>query len=281
MSWRLEISHVSRYRYDVAVSASYNEARMTPVTDLHQTTVSAEVTVSPAPSGLLRYWDYWGAHVVAFDVHEPHRELVVTSRAVVETEPVQPASLAPGWDALRAEGTRDAFDEFLAPTAYAPADPALGRRAAELSAGRAPGEAALAICEWVHGAMTYRAGATAVHTSAVQALGSGEGVCQDYAHVALVLLRAAGLPARYVSGYLHPDADAVVGVTAVGQSHAWVEVYTGEWWGHDPTNALPIGPRHVGVARGRDYADVAPLRGLYSGDASSEVAVHVAVTRLR
>lgn len=281
MSWLLEISHVSRYTYDVAVSASYNEARMTPVTDLHQTTVSAQVTVTPTPAETLRYWDYWGAQVVAFDVHEPHHQLVVTSRALVETEPVPAPGQSLDWEELAGQSTRDAFDEFLAPTAYTPADPALAGRAAVLCDGLSPAAAGLAVCTWVHGAMTYRAGATAVHTSALEALASGQGVCQDYVHVALVLLRAAGLPARYVSGYLHPDADPTVGTAAVGESHAWVEIFTGEWWGYDPTNALAIGHRHVGVARGRDYADVAPLRGVFSGGCRSVVEVDVTVTRLR
>ena len=129
--------------------------------------------------------------------------------------------------------------------------------------------------------MTYEQGVTQVHTSALDALASGRGVCQDYAHLTLVLLRSLGVPARYVSGYFHPTENAPIGAAVTGQSHAWVEAFTGEWWGYDPTNDLPIGERHVIVARGRDYADVAPIRGLYAGGASSSVSVDVNVTRLQ
>jgi transglutaminase-like putative cysteine protease len=283
MTWRLQVVHRSGYTYEEPVLASFNEARMTPLTDLHQTTVTAELTVEPHPAAVLRYWDYWGTQVTAFDLHDRHDKLVITSTCIVETEPPAPLPPVCAWDDLRTDDVRDAQHEFLAPTGYAPADADLAARAVELADadGADPASAARAICTWVHGAMRYEQGVTAVHTSAVEALTSGRGVCQDYAHLALVLLRLLGIPARYVSGYLHPVPDAVPGETVVGQSHAWVDVFTGGWWGYDPTNDLPVGEQHVAVARGRDYGDVAPLRGLYSGGASSSLDVDVAVTRLR
>ena len=281
MTWRLRVVHRSGYTYDAPALASFNEARMTPLTDLHQMTVTAELTVEPEPAAVLRYWDYWGTQVAAFDLHEPHDELVITSTCIVETEPPAPPPSSCNWEDLQTDAIRDAQHEFLAPTGYAPADPTLAARAQELADGADPVAAALTICSWVHDAMRYEQGVTAVHTSALEALQSGRGVCQDYAHLALVLLRALGIPARYVSGYLHPVREAAVGELSVGQSHAWVDVFTGGWWGYDPTNDLPIGEQHVVVARGRDYADVPPLRGLYAGGASSSLGVDVAVTRLR
>jgi transglutaminase-like putative cysteine protease len=119
-----------------------------------------------------------------------------------------------------------------------------------------------------------------VHSSAVDAWQAGEGVCQDYAHLTLAMLRAVGVPARYVSGYLHTKPDAAVGETVVGESHAWIEAWTGGWWGFDPTNDLPIGHRHVWVATGRDYGDVSPLKGTYSGGAATAIEVTVDMTRL-
>lgn len=128
--------------------------------------------------------------------------------------------------------------------------------------------------------VAYRQGSTGVATSATEAWELGAGVCQDIAHVTLAMLRSVGLPARYVSGYLHPKADAELGETVTGESHAWVEVWFGAWWAFDPTNGIPAGERHVIVARGRDYGDVTPLKGVYSGGGSQSLGVVVEVTRL-
>lgn len=279
MTWRLRIVHRSGYSYAAPVVASYNEARMTPTTDVHQVTVSAEVQASPQPASQLRYWDYWGTQVTAFDLHRPHDQLEVTSSCVVETEPPSPPE-AIDRSALADEMLKDRFHEFLVPTAYAPQNNALAEQARDLASSRGPVEVTMEICRWVHKALRYEQGVTAVHTSAVEALEAGSGVCQDYAHLALVLLRAAEIPARYVSGYFHPLDDAARGVSVVGQSHAWIEAYIGNWWGYDPTNDLPIGEQHVIVGRGRDYADVSPLRGVYSGGVSTALGVDVAITRL-
>jgi len=129
--------------------------------------------------------------------------------------------------------------------------------------------------------MTYQTGATGVHTAAADAWAAGSGVCQDYAHLALGALRGMGIPARYVSGYLHPRADAEIGETLAGESHAWVEWWQGGWVGFDPTNDTPATDRHVVVARARDYRDVPPIRGLLAGPAgTSTLTVTVETTRL-
>jgi transglutaminase-like putative cysteine protease len=143
-----------------------------------------------------------------------------------------------------------------------------------------PDEAAEAISARVRGRVAYMPGATGVRTDAQEAWDKGQGVCQDMAHVTVALLRAAGLPARYVSGYLHPNADADPGTTAVGQSHAWVEYWAGDWRPLDPTSGVAVGERHVVVARGRDYNDVPPLKGVYRGAPEAATNVTVEVTRL-
>ena len=124
------------------------------------------------------------------------------------------------------------------------------------------------------------AGTTGVRTNAQEAWDQGQGVCQDMAHVTVALLRAAGLPARYVSGYLHADPGAEPGQTAVGESHAWVEYWAGSWQPLDPTSGAPVAERHVVVARGRDYADIPPLKGIYHGAPTGAPKVTVEVTRL-
>ncbi len=139
--------------------------------------------------------------------------------------------------------------------------PTLARRGPERIAGLDPLEAAAEISTWVHRHVTYMPGSTGVQTSAQEAWDQGQGVCQDIAHLTVALLREVGLPARYVSGYLFPKPDAEPGEEVTGQSHAWVEYWTGEWAACDPTNDSGVGQRHVIVAAGRDYADVPPLKG--------------------
>jgi transglutaminase-like putative cysteine protease len=281
VTWRLEVVHKTTYEYETAVKSSYNEARMTPITDLHQATVNVRFTTEPA-TPIRRYWDYWGTQVTAFDLCDPHDRLVLTSAAVVETEAAQPPVRGGGWDDLAAPTVRDEHAELLASTAYTAQDDELAAMAASLMASNPdPADAVLAAMRWVNESLTYQPGVTGVHTSAAQSWQARLGVCQDFAHVALVVLRAMGVPSRYVSGYLHTQKDAAIGDRVAGESHAWVEVWTGDWWGFDPTNNQEIGHRHIGVARGRDYADVAPLRGVHSGGGKASLDVEVNLTRLR
>jgi transglutaminase-like putative cysteine protease len=279
--WHIRVEHSTGYRYASPVTSSYNEARIVPLTGVRQLTLEATVRTEPVAT-TYRYWDYWGTQVTAFDLHVPHDRLSVTGSSVVETAPAQPRpdGMA-SWADLADDAVVDHYVEFLRPTRSTPAHPELSRVARELAATVEPKDYVETVCGWVHDRLAYRAGSTGVQTSAVQAWEQGQGVCQDFAHLAVVLLRAAGVPARYVSGYLHPSVDAAVGETVVGESHAWVEGWTGDWWGFDPTNHVPAGERHVVVARGRDYDDVPPITGVYSGGASTSLGVTVAVTRLR
>jgi transglutaminase-like putative cysteine protease len=218
--------------------------------------------------------------VHAFDLHHPHRELTVVGRSVVETTVPAPPSDQVSWDDLATDRIRDDFAELLAPTPAVPLDLRLTELAAELRQGNTPGGATRAAVDWVHDHLAYVPGTTGVHTSAIEAWDGGRGVCQDFAHLALALARALGIPSRYCSGYLHPNPDAGIGPTLEGQSHAWLELWTGDWQALDPTIGGPIGERHVIVARGRDYADVAPLKGIFHGGPTSKLDVTVSLTRL-
>jgi transglutaminase-like putative cysteine protease len=282
-SWRLQVHHTTGYRYAGEVVSSYNEARITPLTDTDQLTIDAMVDIVPAARAY-RYWDYWGCLVHAFDVHVPHHQLVVTGRSLVETAPAAAELTDPGatWEQLAERDNADQFDELLAPTPYVPftADRVLELARELRSSTTTPHEAAVAASGWVRDTLTYEQGITHVATSAVEAWDHGRGVCQDFAHLTLALLRAMGVPSRYVSGYLHPKEDAVVGATVRGESHAWVEWWAGEWVRFDPTNGIPVGQRHVVVGRGRDYGDVSPLKGIYSGGAAGDLEVLVELTRV-
>lgn len=279
MSWRMRVVHTTGYLYDAPVTRSFNEARLTPRADSRQNVILNRVETVPATRSY-RYTDYWGTAVTAFDLHAPHTELEVSGSSVVETEPFTEPATELTWDELRGERTVDRFDEMLRPTAYVPRDEALDAVAGQLARGVSPAEAVVRAAEWVHREMDYSAGTTSVHTSAPQAFAERRGVCQDFAHLTLVLLRAMGIPSRYVSGYLHPNPAAPIGEAVAGESHAWVEAWTGQWWGYDPTNNLAVNEQHVSVGVGRDYADVPPLKGVFSGGGSTDLAVVVEVTRL-
>lgn len=279
MSWVIAVTHTSGFHYADEARASYNEVRITPITTPTQTVLESTVEVEPA-TDLLRYWDYWGALVHAFDVHEPHTELHVVGRSIVETTVPDPPDPAVTWDEVHHPDVADRFVEYLSPTAYAPRSDELAALAGGARAGGGPVAAVEAVLERIAASMAYVPGATAVTTSAVEAWHQRRGVCQDYAHLASVALRSMGIPTRYVSGYLHPRADAPVGAAVAGESHAWVEVWLGDWWGVDPTNGIPAGERHVLVARGRDYADVPPIKGVYVGGAAERLGVVVELTRV-
>ena len=258
-----------------------DEARLIPLTTPTQLVLDARVQVQPA-TNMFGYVDYWGTVVQAFDLEKPHSEMVITGRSVVETT-LSAVERDPdvGWAEL-AEGTvRDLFSEFLAPTGNVPADPRLAEVAAQLTQGApSPREAAARAVGWVNDQLTYVPGATGVHTSAIEAWDGGEGVCQDFAHLSLAVLRTMGIPSRYCSGYAHPLGDADVGQTVRGESHAWVEYWSGDWTAVDPTAGREVGERHVLVARGRDYSDVPPVKGLFHGGPTSDLEVAVSLTRL-
>jgi transglutaminase-like putative cysteine protease len=282
VGWRLRIEHTTEVRYAGPVLTSFNEARMTPLTLPSQITLESRVTAGPGVP-VWTYSDYWGTFVSVFDLPEPHDDLVIRSAATVETEPFGgPPDDAdrPSWQQLRERAAGGRLLEFLLPTPLTTVAGDTSRTSIAEVAGLSPDAAAQAISTRVHERVTYLPGATGVRTNAQEAWDKGQGVCQDMAQIAVSLMRAAGLPARYVSGYLHPDPKASPGSTAIGQSHAWVEYWAGSWTPLDPTSLAPVGERHVVVARGRDYADVPPLKGIYHGSAGGGMTVTVEVTRL-
>ena len=279
MTFRVRVEHRSRYSYANAVYSSFNEARITPLTTPWQLVLESQVSVQPA-SSVQAYVDYWGTVVHAFDLHQAHAELSVIGRSIVETSPGGPDEPDVGWTDLHDDRVRDQFIEFLTPTAQVPSDARLVEVAAELVDADAPGAAVEAAIGWVGDQLAYVPGTTGVHTSAIDAWEGAEGVCQDFAHLTLALLRAAGVPSRYCSGYLYPKGDAAIGAAVEGQSHAWVEAWTGDWTAFDPTSGTRAGEQHVLVARGRDYADVAPIKGIFHGGPTLRLDVAVNLTRL-
>ncbi len=279
MAYRLRIEHRTLYRYTNFVYSSFNEARITPMTTAGQLVLESRIEVEP-PTGVQTYVDYWGSLVHAFDIQQPHDTLSITARSVVEATGSSPAMAEKTWAELNDDRVRDRWSELLAPTGQVPTDERLTDLAGELRRELSPPEAVEAAVNWVRDRLAYVSGTTGVHTSAIEAWEGGRGVCQDFAHLTLALLRAMGVPSRYCSGYHLPSADVEVGSTVDGDSHAWVEAWTGDWFGFDPTGGEPTGDRHVLVARGRDYSDVTPIKGIYQGGPTSDLEVTVRLTRL-
>ena len=276
--WRMRVVHSTGYAYKSPVTASFNEARLTPRSDSRQNVILNRIETVPATRSY-RYVDYWGTAVTSFDLYAPHTELEVTSSSVVETDRGEKPKKV-SWEDLNSEAVIDRYDEMLSPTDYVPASrriQAVGRRIAKYNE---PADAVLAAAQWAHSELEYVPGTTGVHSSGLDAHREGKGVCQDYAHLTLILLRGMRIPARYVSGYLHPNREAAVGETIDGQSHAWIQAWTGGWWNYDPTNDSDINEQYISVGVGRDYSDVSPLKGIYSGEGSTDLDVVVEISRL-
>ena len=278
---RLRIVHHTAYEYADPVDVSFNEVRMTPLNGGGQQLLGHELHVHPA-AAIQTYTDYWGALVEAFEVHTPHRVLEITSTSTVDTPPLPEEQAHGSWSEVHAPSVRDAFSEYLSFSDYVDhADEDAGRAALveKLRSLRNPNEAALTAMQAVREQMSYTPGVTSVYTTAAEAWSAGHGVCQDFTHVLLSIVRSLGVPARYVSGYLHTEHETP-GDTVVGESHAWVEYWDGAWHALDPTNDRAVGSAHVLVARGRDYSDVAPVSGIYAGGRSAGFVVSVSITQL-
>jgi len=285
----LEVRHVTQYHYAEQVRESVMELWMQPQKSATQRLLSFELELDP-PAQLFSYADSFGNAVYHFDVPHPHDRLEIVARSAVETQPPPPLpdALDKGeWDRLRSDFIRGECFDFLRPHGYA-------RRTAALDAFAEahrldelrhldPLSAARQLSSIVYGAFEYEAGVTEADSPIDLALAEGRGVCQDFAHVMIAICRDWGLPARYVSGYLFTDRAQKQDRSDPDATHAWVEVFLPSlrWVGLDPTNNIPAGERHVQVAVGRDYGDVPPSRGVFKGEAESQLAVGVSVRRAR
>lgn len=279
---RLRITHRTGYRYAAPVVASFNEVRMTPRDADGQMLLSHQLQVWPRAS-VQAYVDYWGALVQSFDVQDEHDMLEIVASSLVDVPQWSPPPPGLDWSRLRDSSVLDRWGEYLVPTALVDdprTDADRGPLVDQLGKLPSPALAVRGAIEAVRDRIRYDDAATGVTTTAAQAWEVGAGVCQDYSHTLLSLLRGLGIPARYVSGYLH-DEEEQPGRTVVGESHAWVEVWNGGWEAHDPTNDRRVGSAHVVVARGRDYDDVPPLKGIYAGGLSESLGVTVEITQLQ
>ncbi|MET3963413.1 transglutaminase-like putative cysteine protease [Marmoricola sp. OAE513] len=280
MTVQLKVVHKTEFTYEGGAAASFNEARLTPQTTAGQIVVHTRLDVHPTPWSW-SYRDYWGTQVTAFEILDPHDSLTVTATATVHTEKLDSPVERLSWSELHSDPVTDRFTELLhiRDRVRPPAD--LAARFAEIgTASPDPESAARAVCSLIHDEVDYVVGSTHVQGLAADSWEARAGVCQDMAHLVIGGLRQLGIPARYVSGYLHPESEPELGVSVRGESHAWIQWWDGGWRGWDPTNDTAPAERHVVVATGRNYADVKPLSGIFSGGGKSTMAVDVQVTRI-
>lgn len=276
---RYKVSHKTGFSYTEPVVASYNEVRMLPIRDESQLVFNSKLEINPHPASH-EYLDYFGNRVVMFEVLEPHVKLEITSTTSVELRLPEELEHDLDWQSLGALAERDLLlRDYLSISKRTQVPAELARFAHKWAATSTPVQTAVAICQYVHSKLKYQPGVTGVNSNGIEAWTKKVGVCQDFTHLTLGAMRSVGIPARYVSGYLHPQVNPVIGEKVLGESHAWVEWFGGEWIANDPTNNLEQTDRHIAVARGRDYDDVPPLRGVYAGISDSELFVSVEVTR--
>jgi len=276
---RYRIVHTTSLAYDAPVRAAHNELRMTPPNEAGQTTLENRIRIRPLTWSNV-YRDHWGTHVTAMESLSEHDHLDVEAISTVERTEVAPPPDSLGWAALDDEALRDRSFEWLMVSSRTRPGAGIDDLAASVRGLRTPREAAYELSERVRERMRYETGVTGVHSSGEEAWTERRGVCQDFAHITVGALRSLGIPARYVSGYLAPKRGSEVGETSSGQSHAWVEFWDATWLPVDPTNGTPVGLEHVVVARGRDYEDVPPFKGVYSGRGVAHLDVEVTFTRL-
>ncbi|MDE9364998.1 transglutaminase family protein [Luteipulveratus sp. YIM 133132] len=276
----LRLHHQTGYTYKGGATASYNEARMQPQSNLDQTVLHTKVDVSPNP-WTMSWTDYWGTLVTSFEVHERHPELLVdaTSTVTVDRRPAETSHLS--WEEMVAPEVTDAWLEVLGVTPRVSTGPELSQELAAMrESAAAPDDFVDAVVELLRSRVEYVRGRTTAHARAADAWAAGSGGCQDLAHLTIGALRSYGIPARYVSGYMFPDPEPQIGRPYAGDSHAWIQWWDGAWVPVDPAHGVPPDDHYVDVGVGRDHKDVVPLSGIFTGSPGSTMFTRVEMTRL-
>jgi transglutaminase-like putative cysteine protease len=288
MTATYRVRHETEYQYESEVSASYGELHLLPRDTPTQTTGSTSVFIDPPPHDLRHRTDFFGNRASFFTVLSPHRALLVRTVTEVEVQDHGRGRLAETvpWEVAAQAGRADGeASGYLLDSPLVVRSPALADLAApSFAPGRGLVEAVGDLMDRLADDFAYEPGATDVTTTLDEVLRRRAGVCQDFAHVLVGCLRATGLAARYVSGYLETQPPpGVARLQGADRSHAWASVWEPElgWIDVDPTNRLFVGDRHITTAWGRDYADVTPLKGvIYTAGSDHRLSVAVDVERI-
>ncbi len=275
------VRHQTTFRYEPAVRESVMEVRMQPRTDFRQRCLSFTLDVQPRAT-LQVYRDFFGNAVHHFDIPARHECIEIVAQATVDVlpSPILLSEETSEWKELDERVAQGDYWEMLLPSYFAKPTELLEKLATELDLRRRG--RALDLLKELNGRLyelfAYAPNTTNVDSPIDEALEARRGVCQDFAHIMIALVRQLKIPSRYVSGYLFHE-DKSLDRSPTGATHAWLEAYLGEqgWVAFDPTNNRIGCERHVRVAVGRDYADVPPTRGVHKGEAQSELSVMVSV----
>jgi transglutaminase-like putative cysteine protease len=278
------IRYLTEYVYDAPVADNLNALRVRPATTSTQRCDEFTVRIDPE-ARVGRHSDYFGTEVLEFGIVKPHSKLTIDVRArVVTADPPEPPES--DWEELGTEAYAEAAGEYLLPAIDEP-EGGLGELVAA-ARGDDPLDTVRRLCDLIPDRFEYRPGATYVGSTVEEFLDAGAGVCQDYVHLGLILLRRNGIAARYVSGYLWASSEEDKDDSVEVETHAWLEALLpgvdghGEpvWVGADPTNRRLAGEMHVKIGHGRHYVDVPPVKGVYQGAATSHLDAAVEMTRL-
>ncbi|MEA2372358.1 MAG: hypothetical protein QOH12_2752 [Solirubrobacteraceae bacterium] len=274
------IRYLTEYRYAAPVTDNLNALRVQPATTPNQRCDDFNLLIDPE-TRLGRHVDYFGTEVIEFGVSRPHSKLTIDARARVVTSTPPDPPTAP-WSALETTAYRDVGGEFLLGIGAKFTDQRLVELGEQMRADT-PADAVARLAGLIPTEFEYRAGVTYVGSSVQDLLAAGAGVCQDFVHLALILLRRHGIAARYVSGYLFV-APAEGSDSVEVDTHAWLEALLPSegapvWVGFDPTNSSRAGVEHVKIGHGRHYPDVPPIKGVFRGG-TAELETSVVMTRL-
>ena len=279
------IRHFTSYRYNRSVWQSMMEVRMHPRSEGNQRCFVFQLSVNPR-ARIFGYTDSYGNLVHHFDLPSRHSQLTIISDALVniEAQPSIPEVMEyRGWQELEELVEKKDYWDMLMPSHFARSSPELEQLAGEIGVTERKRRSPLAflqdIASGVHRSFSYVKKSTAVNSPIEDALRSRQGVCQDFAHIMIALVRNARIPCRYVSGYLYHSTENAHPATD-GATHAWVEALLPGlgWVGFDPTINQLASEQHIRTATGRDYADVPPTRGMMKGKAGTQLQVRVRVT---
>lgn len=273
------IKHITRYTYPSPVIDSANQVMLFPINDEQQEVKKHELIITHHPAVEI-FTDYFGNKVGIFSVIKPHTELSIQSNIEVITKEVQlPVSdTAPEtqWDNLVVIREQFPYMDFMLQENFEAHDEVSAVVKSMMNEAVTPFAAAQQMSAFVYDSFEYKKGITSVETQVDEIWKLKAGVCQDFAHILLVMLRLVGIPARYVSGYICPKNHELRGE---GATHAWVEAYIPfyGWLGFDPTNNCIVSDRHVRLAIGRSFTDCTPVKGTYKGSSEHKLEVSVII----
>jgi transglutaminase-like putative cysteine protease len=274
-----KIQHITRYTYDGMVRDSANQIILFPIVDINQEVLKHDLTITGNPL-VDKHVDYYGNEVGSFTYLESHSRLVINSEVLVVTKskelPIDLVTANEQWQKLSSLQNIVPYIDFLKHEYFDAMPELIAVIESEKQANDTPYQTALRFCDYVYRTFTYLPGVTTVETTIDEVWPLKAGVCQDFAHILVLMLRLLNIPARYISGYICPNHN---GMRGEGATHAWAEAYLPDygWLGIDPTNNCIANETHVRLAVGRNFSDCSPVKGVYKGSSGHKLEVKVSV----